>query len=197
MTHTIRKATTDDAYGIAKLYFEETGRIVSSVANMLEKHPGIVAILDDIIVGFAYTDKFSPEILRLDNLFVRPDQRNRELGTRLMRDLEEIIDRTFPPDARHGYFMSVWAIKRSSQLNTQRYSRRNSVRNFRHTRRGGRELVPGTQQSCVWQKWPAVTGRRLVGSSRFTLTVPQPLFSHLHSAIRRHRTFVALTLLSS
>ena len=86
----IRAGTNEDAYGITKLYFEGTGRVLSrpNLRIDLEDYPSTVATLNDEIVGFAYLCAFSHGIVRLDNLYVRSDLRGQRLGKKLMEYLE-------------------------------------------------------------------------------------------------------------
>ena len=87
----IRSGTKEDVYGIAKLYFEGTGRIISrpNLRIDLEDYPSAVAISNGEIVGFAYLCHFSHGVVRLDNLYVRADMRSHGLGQKLMKHLEK------------------------------------------------------------------------------------------------------------
>lgn len=87
----IRSGTKDDAYGIAKLYFEGTGRVLSrpNLRLDLEDYPSVIVVLNGEIVGFAYMYAFSHGIVRLDNLFVRSDLRNQGLGQKIIEYLEK------------------------------------------------------------------------------------------------------------
>jgi len=93
MSIIIRPGTEEDAYGITKLYFEETGRVLSrpNLRIDLKDYPSAVAEaeLSGEIVGFAYTCHFSYGVVRLDNLFVRQDMRSDRLGQKLMEYLEK------------------------------------------------------------------------------------------------------------
>jgi ribosomal protein S18 acetylase RimI-like enzyme len=86
----IRSGTKDDAYGITKLYFEGTGRVLSrpNLRIDLEDYPSAVAELNSEIVGFAYLCTFSYGIVRLDNLYVRSDLRSQGLGQKIIEHLE-------------------------------------------------------------------------------------------------------------
>ena len=93
MTINYHQGAKEDAYEITRLYFEGTGRFASEPMkeNCLDNYPSVVATLEGRIVGFAYTLQFSPEILRLDNMFVCPGLRRRGVGTEIVTRLEKII----------------------------------------------------------------------------------------------------------
>ena len=86
----VRSGIGADAYGITKLYFEGTGRVLSrpNLRIDLEDYPSAVAVLDGEIVGFAYLCDFSYGVVRLDNLHVRLDMRDQGLGQKLIEHLE-------------------------------------------------------------------------------------------------------------
>jgi GNAT superfamily N-acetyltransferase len=80
-------------YGIIELYYKETGRVINRKGLELDllKYPNIIAEYNGEIVGFATTNDFSPDILRLDNLYVRTEWRNEGLGSEIMKRLEDSI----------------------------------------------------------------------------------------------------------
>jgi GNAT superfamily N-acetyltransferase len=93
MDITIRLTTVHDFYDIARLFFEGTGRVITHTefrSNMVDC-PNAIAILDNKIVGFACTCVFSPDIIRLDNLFVKSELRNQGIGAKLIAFLENNI----------------------------------------------------------------------------------------------------------
>ena len=91
MDITIRTAKKEDIYGIAKLYFEGTGRILSrpNLRIDLDDYPSAVAELSGEIIGFAYLCHFSHGVVRLDNLYVKSDMRDHNVGQKLVEHLEE------------------------------------------------------------------------------------------------------------
>lgn len=98
------KIKKDDAKAIKNLSADELGWTSSTLhlEEVLEKYPGIVAREDGEIIGFAYSNPISGDILKISNMVVRKDCRHQGIGSELLSELEK--------DARHsGYRAFLFA----------------------------------------------------------------------------------------
>ncbi|WP_350290438.1 GNAT family N-acetyltransferase [uncultured Croceitalea sp.] len=57
--------------------------------RLIIKYPALVVFRGNELVGFAYTNRFAPDILELYNIFISPELRKKEIGSKLLIKLEE------------------------------------------------------------------------------------------------------------
>jgi ribosomal protein S18 acetylase RimI-like enzyme len=83
----------DDSHleGILRLFWAALGRrpLYSYVEQQMLDCPAAVALSDEEVVGFVYSEEFTPDVLHLTNIVVHARYRGQGLGTRLLACLEE------------------------------------------------------------------------------------------------------------
>jgi N-acetylglutamate synthase-like GNAT family acetyltransferase len=85
------KPDKNDSSEISKLSEKETGWTSSKehLQRMLEKYPASVAVEDEEICGFIYSQALSSDILRICNFVVDGEKQKQGIGSHLLRDLEK------------------------------------------------------------------------------------------------------------
>ena len=86
----VREGYSKDASQIVDEYWrhEASTEHLTKVEAALTNMPSAVAVINEKIVGFAYCQKFAPDILEIDNLFVNELHRNRHIGSLLLKRIE-------------------------------------------------------------------------------------------------------------
>lgn len=85
-----RKIEEEEIVDLISFFKFHTGRELSKkrVIEAVRSFPSCIGIIDNEIVGFAYTLSFAPDILELANIYVAPKYRNSFYGTSILFFLE-------------------------------------------------------------------------------------------------------------
>lgn len=87
----IEAASINDAAEISCLYgqggqYDDAS--LSFVSQCIETYPSAIARTQDTLVGFAYTKRFAPDILEIENIYVAASYRNKTVGHALLQLIE-------------------------------------------------------------------------------------------------------------
>ena len=76
---------------IISFFYNYTGRSLSidRIKKSIEKYPSCIAYKDNNIIGFAYTNRFAPDILELYNIFIHPEYRDKGIGGMILDKIEK------------------------------------------------------------------------------------------------------------
>ena len=85
-----RRISPTDIESVAALHESQNGRPAdrSYIERCISGFPSSICLSGDRVVGFAYTNRFAPDILDLANLLVDDDHRGHGIGTLLLTDVE-------------------------------------------------------------------------------------------------------------
>lgn len=86
-----REARTSDCRDIRGLSIDELGWTSSNLdlQDTLGKYPGAVAVNGEGVCGFVYAKPLSSDMLRISNMVVSSEHRNRGVGEQLLRLLDK------------------------------------------------------------------------------------------------------------
>jgi GNAT superfamily N-acetyltransferase len=89
---TIGPAWPEDAAAIAALHEAESGRSADRqrLAEILRAYPCAVARVGDVLIGYAMSAPFGPDVLELRDIRVRQDYRGRGAGGQLLTKFEAL-----------------------------------------------------------------------------------------------------------
>ena len=87
----LRATTLNDIEQIVSLYCEyrENWRSLLDLEDVLVKYPSICAFSNENLVGFAYCQRFAPDILEVANIYVRQDIQSQGIGTQILQKIEK------------------------------------------------------------------------------------------------------------
>lgn len=86
-----RRISRDDVEDVASLHEEQNQRAADRryIEQCIRDYPSSIVRQEGRIVGFAYTDRFAPDLLSLSNLLVAEDVRGRQVGSILLEHVEQ------------------------------------------------------------------------------------------------------------
>ena len=130
-----------DARSVMDLHLEQLGRSLDGqrVHRLLSSYPSLMAEADGRLVGFAYSDRFAPDVVELANILIARELRCEGLGSRLLSAFESVAGQ---------HFSAV--ILANSDLYEDHRSEKRSARSFYE--RAGYSAVFATPDSEIFTK---------------------------------------------
>lgn len=91
-TISYRPIIVDDVPRIIELYreYSEQELALGKLAEFINHYPSQLAERGDVLVGFAYSGPFAPDIIELMNIHVRMPERNNRVGSFMLANLERL-----------------------------------------------------------------------------------------------------------